>query len=358
MQVGIIGLPNAGKSTIFNALTRANAGVANFPFSTIEPNTGLISVPDENLGSLAKIFNSSKITYSAIKVLDVAGLVKGASRGEGLGNKFLSHIREVDVLAHVVRCFYDENVTHVSGGPDPLNDIETISTELLLADLETLERREEKYLSLAKSGDQLSRHNLELIKSLIIELDTGRTSEAVGMLSGNAELASDLNLLSAKPLLFVANLNDDSKSMEIFEKLSRKTGEYEIVKIYGRIENELSDFTVDESNEYRKELGIDENGLEVFIRKCYRMLDLITFYTINENETRAWPLKSGSKVLDAAGKVHSDMQRGFIKADIINCRDLLKAGSFHHAREEGKVKIEGREYTVTDGDVIQIKFSV
>jgi len=358
MQVGIIGLPNVGKSTIFNALTRANAAVANFPFTTIEPNTGLITVPDTNISEIAKIFNCPKITYSSIKILDIAGLVKGASRGEGLGNKFLSHIREADVIAHIVRCFYDENIALAQGSAGPFEDVKTIKTELILADIETLQRRKEKYISLSKSGDKQSRQNLELISEIISALNTTDTSHAKDILNANPGLASELNLLYIKPVIYVANLNDDARSRQIFDEFCSKASSNKIVKIYGKIENELADFPEDERQEYKKELGIEQDGLEKFILECYSMLNLITFYTANENEARAWPLSVGSRVIEAAGKIHSDMARGFIKAEIVNCRDIIKAGSMHHAREDGKVKLEGKEYIVADGDLILIKFAV
>ena len=358
MQVGIIGLPNVGKSTIFNALTKANAAVANFPFTTIEPNTGLVSVTDTYISEIAKIFNCPKITYSSIKVLDIAGLVKGASRGEGLGNKFLSHIREVDVIAHIVRCFYDENIALAQGSTGPFEDVDTIETELILADIETLQRRKEKYISLSKSGDKQSRQSLDLINEIITALNSVDISRAKDILNANPSLASELNLLCVKPVIYVVNLNDDAKSRQIFNEFYSKASSNKIVKIYGKIENELASFPEEERKEYKKELGIERDGLEKFILECYSMLNLITFYTANENEARAWPIEAGSKVIEAAGKIHSDMARGFIKAEIVNCRDIIKAGSMHHAREEGKVKLEGKEYLVADGDLILVKFAV
>lgn len=358
MQVGIIGLPNAGKSTIFNALTKADAVVASFAFSTIEPNNGLISVPDPYISEIAKIFNSPKVTYSSIKILDIAGLVKGASRGEGLGNKFLSHIREADVIAHVIRCFYDENIAPAQGSAGPVEDMATVEMELMIADLETLEKRREKYVSLSKSGDKQSKQNLDTINEIISALNSLKTDLAIKILNSSPELQAELNLLSIKPVIYVANLNDDDRSKAIFNKFHSEFSKGKIVKIYGKIENELAGFPEEERSLFRKELGIEENGIQKFILECYSMLDLITFYTANENEARAWPLKKGSKVIEAAGKIHTDMQRGFIKAETVNCNDIIRAGSMHHAREEGKVRLEGREYIVADGDLIQIKFAV
>ncbi|MBM3706848.1 MAG: redox-regulated ATPase YchF [Actinobacteria bacterium] len=358
MQVGIIGLPNVGKSTIFNALTKANASVASYPFCTIEPNIGLIYVPDPNLNELAGIYNSEKITYASIKFLDVAGLVKGASKGEGLGNKFLAHIREVDVVAHIVRCFVDDNVSHISQEINPESDIEIINTELLLADIEALERRREKFTGLAKSGDLNARNNLETVNYLIGLFNKGSIHDVTDLYEKNTELFLELNLLSLKPALYVANLNDDEQSSVLYKKLQESIKKREIVKIYGKLENELLELPEEERASYRKELGIDSNGLNSFILKCYGMLNLITFYTINENEARAWSLTRGSKVIDAAGKIHSDMQKGFIKAEVINCNELLSIGSIHKAKEDGKIRIEGREYQVKDKDIILIKFAV
>jgi len=358
MQVGIIGLPNVGKSTIFNALTKTNAAVASYPFCTIEPNIGLIHIPDPALVRLAEIYKSEKITYTSIKFLDVAGLVKGASKGEGLGNKFLAQIREVDVLAHVVRCFKDDNVSHISQEINPENDIEIINTELLLADIEALERRREKFAGSAKSGDLNAKKNLEIVCYLIEQFNKGIVNDISGLYEKNTELFLELNLLSLKPTLYVSNLNDDEQSSILYNKLQECTKGKNIVKIYGKLEDELLELPEEERASYRKELGIDSNGLNSFILKCYSMLNLITFYTINENEARAWSLIRGSKAIDAAGKVHSDMQKGFIKAEVINCNELLDIGSIHKAREDGKIRVEGRDYQVKDRDIILIKFSV
>lgn len=358
MQVGIIGLPNAGKTTIFNTITRAHAAVANYPFCTIEPNQGIVNVPDKNLKPLSKIYDSQKLTFASIKILDVAGLVEGASRGEGLGNRFLASIREVDVIAHVIRCFPDENVAHPYGEIDPENDIDVINTELILADIETLSRRLEKYKSTAKSGDAAAKENIELINNAIDLLNNFLTEKALQVLSVNRQLFKELNLLSLKPVLFIANVSDEKASDILFAKLAARVQDGPAIKIYGKIENELCDFPEDERLIYRKELEIGQDSVAVFIKKCYLMLDLITFYTINKNEARAWSLKKHSGILEAAGKIHSDMQKGFIKAEVINCGRLLSAGSVAKAREEGMVKLEGREYTVIDGDVLQIKFNV
>ncbi|MBM3699911.1 MAG: redox-regulated ATPase YchF [Actinobacteria bacterium] len=358
MQVGIIGLPNAGKTTIFNSITRAHATVASYPFCTIEPNQGIVNVFDSNLKPLSKIYDSQKLTFASIKILDVAGLVEGASRGEGLGNRFLANIREVDVIAHIIRCFVDENVAHPYGEIDPVNDIDVIKTELILADIETLSRRLEKYTSTAKSGDADAKENIELINNAIDLLNNSHTEKALQVLSANRQLFTELNLLSLKPMLFIANVSDEKASEILFAKLAARVQDGPVIKIYGKIENELCDFPEDEQLIYREELGIGTDSVAGFIKKCYFMLDLITFYTINKNEARAWSLKRHSGILEAAGKIHSDMQKGFIKAEVINCGSLLSAGSVAKAREEGMIKLEGREYTVMDGDVLQIKFNV
>ncbi|MCL5072061.1 MAG: redox-regulated ATPase YchF [Actinobacteria bacterium] len=359
MQVGIIGLPNVGKSTIYNTLTKANAAVANYPFCTIEPNVGLINVPDDNLEKLSKIYNSAKTTNASIRIVDVAGLVKGASKGEGLGNKFLSHIREVDVIAHVVRCFKDDNVSHISSEIKPDDDIETINTELMLADLETLGRKKEKLAALAKSQDIQAKNDLELTGYLIDKFSKGDLSDINNIRGKNPEFFSDLNLLSLKPVLYIANMGDDGRSADLYDKVIAAAGQKnEVIKIFGKLEAELLEIGESEREIYRKELGLEENGLHIFIKKCYSMLNLLTFYTLNENETRAWPLKTGSKIIEAAGKIHTDMQKGFIKADVIGCKELLSIGSMHKAKEEGKVRSEGREYTVRNEDVILIKFSL
>lgn len=358
MQVGIIGLPNVGKSTIYNTLTKANAAVANYPFCTIEPNVGLINVPDDNLEKLSKIHDSAKTTSASIKILDVAGLVKGASKGEGLGNKFLSHIREADVIAHVVRCFKDDNVSHISSEIKPADDMEIINTELMLADLETLARKREKLAALAKSQDAQAKNDLEQINHLIDEFDKGNLSGLNGIRNKNPDFFSDLNLLSLKPVLYVANMGDESSSMDLYNKVIAGAGQNEVIKISGKLEAELLEINASEREIYRKELGLEENGLQIFIKKCYSMLNLLTFYTLNENETRAWPLKNGSKIIEAAGKIHTDIQKGFIKADVIGCKELLSIGSMHKAKEDGRVRVEGREYIVRNEDVILIKFSL
>jgi len=356
MQVGIIGLPNVGKSTIFNVITKANAQVANYPFCTIEPNTGVLNVPDRYLGRLARIYNSAKITPAGIKVLDVAGLVKGASKGEGLGNQFLSHIRTADILAHTVRCFADENVAS-SQPPDPAEDVDIINTELLLSDMEILTRRAEKLKSMARTGDKEAASQLDFTNFLLDELDQERIPEPKNLSANMAGYLNQLELLSYKPVLYVANMDESSQSRVLYEQLAQKVGSAGTVKVYAKLETELMELEPQERHQYAKELGI-EGGLDCFIESCYKLLNLITFYTLNKNEARAWPLQKGQKVIAAAAKIHSDMEKGFIKAEVINAGELLKCGSFSQARESGKLRIEGRDYTVSDRDVIQVRFAV
>ncbi|MGM0366428.1 MAG: redox-regulated ATPase YchF [Actinomycetota bacterium] len=355
MQVGIIGLPNVGKSTIFNVITKANAEVANYPFCTIEPNTGVLNVPDPYLQDLAKVYNSDKVTPAAIKVLDVAGLVKGASKGEGLGNQFLSHIRAADILAHIIRCFADENVA--GPAPDPAGDVDIINTELLLSDIETLTRRAEKLKSTARTGDREAAGQLDFINFLLEEFNQEKVPEPGKLSADRAACLSHLDLLSFKPMLYVANMDESSRSKSLYQKLSQKVGKENTVKVYAKLETELMELEPRERQQYAQELGI-EGGLDCFIQSCYSMLNLITFYTINENEARAWALDKGRKAIDAAAKIHSDMEKGFIKAEVIGAEELLECGSFSKARESGRLRIEGRDYTVSDRDVIQIRFAI
>ncbi len=358
MQVGIIGLPNVGKSTIFNDLARANAEVANYPFCTIEPNTGIIDVPDAYLEKLSKIYESKKVTPATIKILDVAGLVKGANKGEGLGNKFLSHIRNADILAHVVRCFSGEDISAGEESQTPIEDIEIINTELMLSDIEIISRRKEKLNSLVKSGDKEAKIQLELANYLLGRLNEGIVPEKKSLNRTESDFLKDLNLLSMKPVLYVANVDDSGQGQKLYNELVEKVGKENVVKIYAELECEILDLPEEERGEYKKELGIEEEGLDVFIKSCYKLLNLITFYTLNENEARAWALEKGQDIIQAANKVHSDMAKGFIKAEVINSEELIKEGSFAQARENGNLRLEGKNYIVQDNDVIQIRFSV
>lgn len=355
MQVGIIGLPNVGKSTIFNALTHSEAQVADYPFCTIEPNLGVIEVPDENLQELRKIHGSKKISPATIKVLDVAGLVKGASDGEGLGNKFLSNIRTVDALVMILRCFDDVEASE--NRLDVLDDIGILKTELMLSDLEVAERKREKLKTAAKSGDTKMRSELETIEAIIDRLDSGRSLGIEVFDEKSKSLIREMDLLSFKPIIYVANVGEGDYSVKAFKILKERFGKEKVIKINAELELEILELPESERQDYRKELGIDTFSTDVFIKACYGLLDLITFYTINENETRAWSLEKGTDVCRASGKIHTDMQEGFIKAEVINYNDLSEAGSMQKAKETGKVRIEGRDYIVKDKDIIQIRFS-
>ena len=349
-------MPNVGKSTIFNVITKANAVVANYPFCTIEPNTGVISVADNMLEGLSKIGESAKLTFASIQFMDIAGLVQGASRGEGLGNKFLSHIREADIVVHVVRCFTDNNIA--SQGPvDPVADAQTVNAELLLADLETLQRAREKLKSAVRTGDKQAAKYLDYSQELADRLNQEEKADTASWPQDAAEWLSQLNLLSLKPVIYVANMDETDQSRQYFEKLAVWAGLENTVKFYAQLEWELADVDAEERQQYVQELGI-EGGPELLVNRCYRLLDLITFYTINKNEARAWPLKKQSKAIQAAGKIHTDMQKGFIRAEVISAEELLKLGSFTKARETGKLRLEGRDYIVKDRDVIQVRFAV
>ncbi len=355
MQVGIIGLPNVGKSTIFNIIARANAEVANYPFCTIEPNAGVLNVPDSYLEKLANIHKSAKKTPAAMNVLDVAGLVKGASKGEGLGNQFLSHIRTADILAHIIKCFGGKKEETVS--MDPLEDVDIINTELLLSDMEILARRAEKCRAMARTGDKEAGERLDFLNFLSQEFNQGKIPKFEGLPPNKAGYLKELDLLSLKPVLYVANMDESRQSIISYEMLSEKFGKDNTVKVYAQLEAELMEFDPEERKQYAQELGI-EGGLDCFIKSCYKLLNLITFYTLNENEARAWPLQKGKKAVDAASKVHSDMARGFIKAEVISAAHLLECGSFSRARECGKLRIEGRDYVVCDRDIIKVRFAI
>jgi len=362
LNIGIVGLPNAGKSTIFNALTRAKAPTAGYPFTTIEPNTGVMQLPDERLLKIAEFTHPEKITPATVEFVDVAGLVRGASRGEGLGNQFLGHIRNMSALLHVVRCFIDENVAHPEGAIDPKSDIEVIETELLLADLQTTERRVARVEKQAKSGDREAQRSLAVYQRVKELLESGKTASLFS--PNDAEethIFDELGLLTAKPGFFAANIDEGSMpgGNRFSDEVLKIAGERNIpaVVISGKIESELLDLDEAERAEYLGELGITETGLVGVIRGGYRLLGLITFYTTVGPELRAWSVPAGTPAPRAAGKIHSDMERGFIKAEVLNFHDLAIVGSEHQAKEEGKVRMEGKDYIVQDGDIIRIKFN-
>ena len=365
MKLGIVGLPNVGKSTLFNSLTKAGAESANYPFCTIDPNVGVVTVPDERLNLLGDFYKSKKVTPAVIEFVDIAGLVKGASKGEGLGNQFLANIREVDAIVHVVRCFEDSNVVHVDGSIDPLRDIETINLELVFSDLEILERRIAKVTKTARMDKEAAKELtfLEKVKAhleegqLAITLETENEDE-------DAWLAT-YNLLTAKPVIYAANVAEDdiaddganNQYVQAVREYAAKQNS-EVFVICAQIEEEISELDEDERKMFLEDLGLTESGLEKLVKASYHLLGLMSFLTAGEDETRAWTIKIGTKAPQAAGKIHTDFERGFIKAEVVNYQDLLDCGSYAGAREKGLVRMEGKEYIVQDGDVILFRFNV
>ncbi|MBQ6094010.1 MAG: redox-regulated ATPase YchF [Lachnospiraceae bacterium] len=365
MQLGIVGLPNVGKSTLFNSLTKAGAESANYPFCTIDPNVGIVPVPDERLKLLGDMYHSKKVTPAVIEFVDIAGLVKGASKGEGLGNQFLANIREVDAIVHVVRCFEDPNVIHVDGSVDPLRDIETINLELIFADLEVLERRFSKVTKAAKMDKTLAKEEALLVR-LKEWLESGKMAKTIEVEDEDeAAILKGYNLLTYKPVIYAANvaeddLADDGASNEYVQRVrefAAKEGS-EVFAICAQIEQEIAELEDDEKAEFLNELGVKESGLEKLIKASYSLLGLMSFLTAGEDETRAWTIKIGTKAPQAAGKIHTDFERGFIKAEVVNYMDLLEQGSLAAAREKGLVGMEGKDYVVKDGDVILFRFNV
>lgn len=362
LQIGIVGLPNVGKSTLFNALTRAGAAVASYPFTTIDPNVGIVEVPDARLHDVAAIVQPDEVKPTTIEFVDIAGLVAGAHKGEGLGNQFLGHIRNVDAVALVVRCFEDPDVAHVTAELDPLADAEVLDLELMLADLGTVERREEKVRSAAKAQPREHAAELELLARVREHLATGSLAALLPLTPKEAEMLAPLNLLTAKPRLYVANVGEDALpgGGPLAAQVIRRAEEEgaQAVIICAACEADLADWSPEEAAEYRAELGLGASGLERLISASYRLLDLVTFFTATgTNVVRAWTLRRGQTVYEAAGKIHTDMQRGFIRAEVVAHADLVRVGDFARAREHGVLRLEGRDYQVQDGDVIHIRFS-
>ncbi len=364
MKLGIVGLPNVGKSTLFNAITKAGAEAANYPYCTIEPNVGVVTVPDERVTKLHEVYNSRKTIYATIEFCDIAGLVKGASKGEGLGNKFLGHIREVEAIVHVVRCFQNDNIVHVDGKINPASDIETINMELLFSDMEILERRINKTAKMAKADKQMQ-SELNLLNQVYAWLESGKNARAMELDEEEAEFVKSLGLLSYKPIIYVANVADDEVADHEGNEFVQQVREIaagegaEVVVVCAAIEAEVAELEDEERAMFLEELGIDESGLDKLIKASYSLLNLISFLTAGEDECRAWTIKRGTKAPGAAGKIHTDFERGFIRAETIAYDKLMEVGgSLAAAKEKGYIRSEGKEYVMNDGDVVNFLFNV